>query len=147
MTSEKNINTLGLHYRIDETTGIKLPTNPNFEVSSTNKQGDKWVVYDEVDKLPTEELQEFIRQKAKEFLLDKVFNEEEGKGYYELLQKIKETFEKGVAGGIIEPDYKIKKTKLPRKLKKKYKKEGRICFEVEYRKLPIYEYTIPINVT
>jgi hypothetical protein len=93
------------------------------------------------------ELQEFIRQKAKEFLLDKVFYEEEGKGYYELLQKIKETFEKGVADGIIESDYKIKKTKLPRKLKKKYKKEGRICFDVEYKRLPIYEYTIPINVT
>ena len=95
-----------------------------------------------------EELQGFIKRKAREFLYKAFeYKEEEGEMYYTFLQKIKETFEKGVADGIVESDYKIKKTKLPRKLKKKYKKEGRICLDVEYKRLPIYEYTIPINVT
>lgn len=141
------MDTLGLHYRIDETTGVKSPTNPNFEVSSTNKQGDKWVVYGEVDKLSTEEMQECIKQKAKEFLYKTLGDKEESELYYNLLQKLKEFYEKGVKDKIIESDYKIKRTKLPRKLKKKYKKEQRICFDVEYRKLPIYEYTIPIDIT
>ena len=55
---------------------------------------------------------------------------------------LKEAYDKR----IIIPDYKVKRTKLPRKLKKKYKKESKICFEVEYR-IPKYEYkiTIPID--
>ena len=46
---------------------------------------------------------------------------------------------------IIIPDWKVKRTKLPRKLKKKYKKEQRICFDIEYRQPQRFEFTIPIE--
>ena len=38
--------------KIDETTNVATPTVPNVEVESIDKQGNKWVVYDEVDKFP-----------------------------------------------------------------------------------------------
>ena len=54
---------------------------------------------------------------------------------------LKEAYDKRV----IISDYKIKRTKLPRKLKKKYKKERRICFSIEYRQPQRFEFTIPIE--
>ena len=63
-----------------------------------------------------------------------------------LKQQLMDICQRAVKDKIIEPDYKVKKTKLSRKLKKKYKKEQRICFDVEY-KMPVFKYelTIPID--
>ena len=38
--------------RVDEATNIATPIVPNVEVESIDKQGNKWVVYDEADKYP-----------------------------------------------------------------------------------------------
>lgn len=88
-----------------------------------------------------EEIKNIFKDKYMEFLQKKLEPTSEHYLKEQVESALKEAYDKG----IIIPDWKVKRTKLPRKLKKKYKKEQRICFDVEYR-IPKYEYKITIPV-
>lgn len=45
--------------------------------------------------------------------------------------EIKKYLDKLMCEGVISSGYELKRQKLPRKLKKKYKKEGKFCFDVK----------------
>lgn len=108
---------------------------------------DSWLE-EEGLKIDKNEVMKRFSEKLKEECYDFLQNRMNPKS--ENAQKLKEqiidVLNRAKKDKIIEPNYKIKRTKLPRKLKKKYKKEQRICFDVEYRKLICeYEFTIPID--
>lgn len=86
---------------------------------------------------------EKIKEECMEFLQKKIEPTNENYLKEQIEDALKEAYDKRA----ILPDWKVKITKLPRKLKKKYKKERRYCFDVKYIKLPIceYEFTIPID--
>ena len=62
-----------------------------------------------------------------------------------LKNQLQDLLSKALKDKIIKSNYSVRKSKLPRKLKKKYKKERKYCFEVEYTRDDIFEITIPIN--
>ena len=108
---------------------------------------DSWLKEEGIE-MSKEEIMQRFSKKLKEECFDFLQNKMNPKS--ENAQKLKEQITdiltKATKDKIIESDYKIKRTKLPRKLKKKYKKEQRICFDIEYKR-PIgkYEFIIPIE--
>ena len=63
-----------------------------------------------------------------------------------LINEVSKVLEQAAKENKIKPPYEIKRTKLPRKLKKKYKKENRICIDVKYIDyVPKCEIVIPIE--
>ena len=76
-----------------------------------------------------EQISNMFKDKCMEFLQKKLEPTNENYLKEQIEGVLKEAYDKGA----IISDYKIKRTKLPRKLKKKYKTEQRICFDIEYR--------------
>lgn len=88
-----------------------------------------------------ERIKNIFKDKCMEFLQMKLEPTSENYLKEQVESVLKEAYDKR----IIIPDWKVKRTKLPRKLKKKYKKEQRICFSIEYRHPQRFEFTIPIE--
>ena len=77
-----------------------------------------------------EQISNMFKDKCMEFLQMKL----ESICEHDLKEQIMGTLKEAYNKSAIIPYYEIKRTKLPRKLKKKYKKEKRICFEyIEYK--------------
>lgn len=87
------------------------------------------------------QISNMFKDKCMEFLQKKL--EPTSENY--LKEQIEGVFKEAYDKEIIISDWKVKRTKLPRKLKKKYKKEQRICFDIEYRQPQRFEFTIPIE--
>ena len=88
-----------------------------------------------------EQISNMLKDKCMGFLQKKLEPTSENHLKEQIEDVLKEAYDKSA----IIPDYKVKRTKLPRKLKKKYKKEQRICFDIEYRQPQWIEFTIPIE--
>ena len=89
-----------------------------------------------------EQISNMFKDKCMEFLQMKLKSISEHDLKEQIMGTLKEAYNKSA----IIPYYEIKRTKLPRKLKKKYKKEKRICFEyIEYNQPLVIELTIPIE--
>ena len=76
----------------------------------------------------TEKFRNDIKYELNKFLLTKPDKE-----IKEQLVKNMEDYLQHISKNSISPDYKIEKTKLPRKLKKKHKKEKIIDVSIYYR--------------
>ena len=88
-----------------------------------------------------EQISNMFKDRYMEFLQKKLEPTSENHLKEQIESVLKEAYDKGA----IIPDWKVRRTKLPRKLKKKYKKEQRICFDIEYRQPHRVEFTIPIE--
>ena len=93
-----------------------------------------------------EQISNMFKDKCMEFLQMKLEPISEHDLKERIIGILKEAYDKSA----IIPYYEIKtkRTKLPRKLKKKYKKEQRICFGfecIEYKQPQVMEFTIPIE--
>lgn len=91
-----------------------------------------------------EQVSNMFKDKCMEFLQMKL----ESISEHDLKERIVGTLKEAYNKSAIMPYYEIKtkRTKLPRKLKKKYKKEQRICFDfeyIEYKQPQVIEFTIP----
>lgn len=88
-----------------------------------------------------ERLKNMFKDKCMDFLQKKI--EPTNENY--LKEQVKEVLKEAYDKGVMIHDWKVKRTKLPRKLKKKYKKQQRICFDIEYRQPQRIEFAIPIE--
>ena len=92
-----------------------------------------------------EQISNMFKDKCMEFLQMKL---DESISGHDLKEQIVGTLKEAYNKSAITPYYEIKRTKLPRRLKKKYKKERRICFGfeyIEYKQPWVIEFTIPIE--
>ena len=74
-------------------------------------------------------IKEDLEKSGREFLSQKLSNEDGNI----LKDKCMEVLNRAQDSGIIDKDYKVYKTKLPRKLKKQHKKNRLIDITVSYR--------------
>lgn len=93
-----------------------------------------------------EQISNMFKDKCMEFLQMKL----ESVSGHDLKEQFESVLKEAYEKSTIMPYYEIKtkRTKLPRKLKKKYKKEQRICFGfeyIEYKQPKVIEFTIPIK--
>lgn len=88
-----------------------------------------------------ERVNNILKDSCMDFLQKKIEPTNESYLKEQIEDVLKEAYDKGM----MIPNWKVKRTKLPRKLKKKYKKEQRVCFDIEYRQPQIFEFTIPVE--
>ena len=101
-----------------------------------------------LNKIKQEEIREQISNMFKDECMEFLQMKLESISEHDLKEQIMGTLKEAYNKSAIIPYYEITRTKLPRKLKKKYKKERRICFGfeyIEYKQPRVIEITIPIE--
>ena len=88
-------------------------------------------------------LDDMLKKDCIEFLGKKL--EPDSENAQRFFNGLNDYFKGLVKQKLVMPDYEIKKPKLPRKLKKKYKKERILSFDLYFRKPDRVEFTIPID--